>query len=143
MEFEGCLFVKFHRFVFTAKLKIEAEAQRQFGCRYIRVGVSKYRLFSSNSGHDENIDIDTLQAFNLNAMEPGKAYPIGDPNFGDNDKTQDIPRLAVRRVDGTPPTYEIGTLRKFEFGGDVMSEIKISRTGIKKHDATFWERFRP
>jgi hypothetical protein len=91
------------------KLKEQAETQRRLGHRYMHVGTR-----SSTGGHAENIDITALLNLDLNKMETGKAYAIGDRNWsGSWEMSQDIPRLAVRKVDGTPPTYESGTLYGF------------------------------
>ncbi|MDR1528551.1 MAG: hypothetical protein LBS22_03140 [Puniceicoccales bacterium] len=86
-----------------AKLKEQAEAQQRLGHHYMRVST-----ISSDDGHAENIDIDALLALDLSRMEPG-AYTIGDRNYRGDDMSQDVPRLAVRKVNDTPSTYEFGT----------------------------------
>jgi hypothetical protein len=98
----------------TATLKAHAEAQKKLGYQYIHVGtltttatiVGGY----NHSGHAENIDINALLALDLSTMEPGKAYSIGDRNWRSWDMSQDVPRLAVRKTNGTLPIFEFGTL---------------------------------
>ena len=46
-----------------------------------------------HSCHAENINIAALLALNLNTMEFGKAYPIGDRNWDGWDMSRDIPYL--------------------------------------------------
>ncbi|MDR1528302.1 MAG: hypothetical protein LBS22_01815 [Puniceicoccales bacterium] len=112
-----------------AELKEQAAAQRRLGYRYMRV---KTEGNGSNIGnHAENIDIDALLALNPDTMEFGKAYPIGDRNYTWY-MHQDIPRLAVRKVDGTPPTYEFGTLRGSQFEETATTAIWVYSTEIKK-----------
>jgi hypothetical protein len=115
-----------------AKLKEQAEVQWQLEYRYMHVAT-----VSSDGGHAENIDISALLALNLDSMESGKAYPIGDRNWGGTtDKSQDIPRLAVRKMDGPPPTYEFGTLRGSEFEKDDIFMFQVYGTEIKKPDSS-------
>ncbi|MDR2603305.1 MAG: hypothetical protein LBC11_01960 [Puniceicoccales bacterium] len=110
------------------KLKKQAEVQRQLGRHYMHVGT-----MSSHGGHGENFDIRAILDLDLNTMEPGRAYPIGDRNWAAEDMSQDIPRLAVRKVDGTPPTYEFGTLENgSEFKRDNILWLKVHSTEIKK-----------
>jgi hypothetical protein len=122
-----------------AKLKGRAEAQRRLGHYYMRVTTR-----SSSSYHAENIDIDALRALDLDHMEPGKAYPIGDRNWDGNGMSGDIPRLAVRKVGGTPPTHEFGTLwygSRFEKKN--ISEIYVYNFEIMERNAQYWAPFRP
>jgi hypothetical protein len=123
-----------------AELKEQAEAQRRrLGHRYMRVSTR-----SSSSYHAENIDIDALRALDLDHMEPGKAYPIGDRNWHDDDVSGDIPRLAVRKVGGTPPTYEFGTLwYGSQFAKKDISKIEVYVTNVNVHNAQYWAPFRP
>ncbi|MDR0742707.1 MAG: hypothetical protein LBE98_04570 [Puniceicoccales bacterium] len=122
-----------------AKLKEQAEAQQRLGHHCMRVATR-----SSSSAHMENIDIAALLAFDPNNMEAGKAYPIGDRNWYD-DMSQDIPRLAVRKVNGTPPTYEWGTLWESDFHKEDISEINVCAyaTDIRGRDARYWAQFMP
>jgi hypothetical protein len=121
------------------KLKGKAEAQRQLGHRYMRVGTS-----SSDGGHAENIDINALLNLDLNKMETGKAYAIGDRNWsGSWDMSQDIPRLAVRKMGDTPPTFKFGTLRGSTFEETDMRGISVYNTGVEVRDADYWEQFEP
>jgi hypothetical protein len=121
-----------------AELKEQAEAQLGLGHRYMRVSTR-----SSSSYHAENIDIDALRALDLDHMEPGKAYPIGDRNYGGYGMSWDIRRLAVRKVDGTP-TYEFGTLwYGSQFEKKDISEIRIHATNVNVRNARYWAPFRP
>jgi hypothetical protein len=108
-----------------AKLKEQAEAQQKLEHCYMRVGTK-----SSNSAHAENIDIAALLALDPDSMKPGNAYPIGDRNWKSEDMSQDIPRLAIRKVKGTPPTFEFGTLRGSRFEKTDMRSFEIYRTNI-------------
>jgi hypothetical protein len=97
------------------KLKEQAKAQQQLGNHYMRVG-TKAKNGTTVDGnthlcHAENIDINALLSLDLNNMETGRAYPIGDRNWCGITISQpyDIPRLAIRKVNNTP-TYEFGTL---------------------------------
>jgi hypothetical protein len=122
-------------------LRNQALAQRQLGHRYMRVAT-----LSLLGTHSENIDINALLAFDPNNMESGKAYVIGDRNWGGEDMSQDILRLAVRKVEdgnGGPPRHEIGTLRGGVFKNLSTTLFKIYTTGIEVHDAQFWEKFKP
>jgi hypothetical protein len=119
-----------------ARLKKQAIFQRKLGHRYMHVVTE-----SSDSIHAENIDIDALLALKPNNMEIGKAYAIGDRNYWDYDMSQNIPHLAVRKVDATTPTYELGTLRGSRFKKEDLSTFYIYTTGIEKHDAQYWEQF--
>jgi hypothetical protein len=103
-----------------AKLKQQAKAQQQLGHCYMRVGTKL-----SDGGHAENIDIPALLALDTDAMEPGKAYPICDRNWKGN-MSQDAPRLAVIKVDGTPSTYGFVTIRN----GSILKKDDISRFSI-------------
>jgi hypothetical protein len=119
-----------------AALKEQAEAQRQLGYRYMRV-----RTKSSIEAHGENIDIEALLALDPNNMESGKAYAIGDRNWSNWDASQDIPRLAIRKVVGAPSAYEFGTLWGAKFEKADIIGLHIYTTGIEKHDAEYWEQF--
>jgi hypothetical protein len=121
-----------------AELQEQAEAQRQLGHRYMRVGTR-----SSEGGHAENIDIEALLAVDRYNMETGKVYAIGDRNAWGRDMSQDIPLLAVRKVAGTSPTYEFGTLDGSKFKKEDVSLFKVCATGITERDAQFWEKFKP
>jgi hypothetical protein len=118
-----------------AKLKEQAKAQQKLGHYYMRVGTS-----TSNSGHAENIDIAALLALDPKNMEIGNAYPIGDRNWGNWDTSQDIPRLAVRKMDGTPPTFEFGTLTGSTFDKEEMLKVSVYATDVEKRDARFWRQ---
>jgi hypothetical protein len=121
-----------------AKLKTQAEDQKKLGHNYMRVVTQ-----SSEGTHAENIDIDAILALDPNTMEPGKAYPIGDRNWY-GDMSLDIPCLAVRKVDGTPPTYEFGTLcKESQFDNKNMTRIWVYGPDIEEHDAQYWARFKP
>ncbi|MDR1528613.1 MAG: hypothetical protein LBS22_03455 [Puniceicoccales bacterium] len=122
-----------------AKLQGGAEAQLGLGHRYMRVGTR-----SSDEDHVENIDIAALLAYDPNNMETGKAYPIGDCNWGGHGMPWDIPRLAVRKVegteDGTPPTHEFGTLwYGSQFEKKNISEFRICAIDIMERDAEYWD----
>ncbi|MDR1528552.1 MAG: hypothetical protein LBS22_03145 [Puniceicoccales bacterium] len=120
-----------------AALKERGEAWRRLGCHYMRVSTT-----SSDGGHAENIDIDALLAFDPNNMETGKAYAISDCNYGDDDMSQDIPRLAVRKMGGTPPTYEFGTLWcGSQFEKVDVSMIWVYATDANVCDAEYWAQF--
>ncbi|MDR1173475.1 MAG: hypothetical protein LBK24_01625 [Puniceicoccales bacterium] len=103
----------------------------------------RYGKNMESSSHAENIDIDALLALDPNNMESGKAYAIGDRNWGGYDMSRDIPRLAVRKIDATPPTYEFGTLRGSTFAEDNTLLFMVYNTSIEKHDAEYWEQFNP
>jgi hypothetical protein len=132
------------------KLKEEARAQQQLGHHYMRV-VTKPSASKSPAGnstpkdlddHAENIDIDALLALDLGNMETGKAYPIGDRNMA-----IDLPRLAVRKMDGTgdgtPPTFQFGTwICGGQFEPEDISQFKVYMTEIKVREATYWERLK-
>jgi hypothetical protein len=125
-----------------AELKEQAETQRQLGHRYMRVSTR-----SSDGNHAENIDIDALLALDLDHMEPGKAYPIGDRNCGGRNVLCDIRRLAVKKTDGTPPTHEFGTLwygSRYENGSQFenihMSIIRVYATEINTEIERFDSR---
>jgi hypothetical protein len=122
------------------KLKEQAKIQQQLGHRYMRVAT---RAFGA---HAENIDITALLAFDPNNMETGKAYAIGDRNYGGGSMSQDILRLAVRKVEdgnGGPPRHEIGTLRGGVFKNDATYLFRIYNTGVEVRDADYWEQFEP
>jgi hypothetical protein len=108
-----------------AELKRHAAKQQALGNSHMCVGTTalekdrtgKYHMVD----HVENIDIDALLALDLDNMEIGKAYPIGDRNWGGDSMSwggdsmsYDIPRLAVRKVNNSP-VYEFGTLRGISF----------------------------
>jgi hypothetical protein len=102
------------------RLKGCAETQQQLGNHYMRAKtVARKEVIvdgNERSGHAENIDINALLALDLNNMEAGKAYSIGDRNGISSNMSCDIPRLVIRKVDNTP-TYEFGILghgSKFE-----------------------------
>jgi hypothetical protein len=118
-----------------AELKKQAKAQQNLGHYYMRVGT-----LTSKSGHAENIDIAALLALDPNNMEPGKAYPIGDRNWAGWDKSLDIFRLAVRKVDGIPPTFEFGTLQGSTFDKEEMLEVSVHDFNGKERDAQFWRQ---
>jgi hypothetical protein len=122
-----------------AVLKEQAEAQWQLGHRHMRVATG-----SSDGSHAENIDIAALLTLDLDHMEPRKAYPIGDRNWHDDDMSGDIPRLAVRKVegteDGTPPTHEFGTLwNGSQFDKKDISEFWVYAIDIMERDAEYWD----
>jgi hypothetical protein len=120
-----------------AALKEQGEARRRLGCRYIRVATTSFE-----GSHAENIDIDALRAFDPNNMEIGKAYAIGDSNYGDDDMSQDIPRLAVRKMGDTPPTYEFGTLwYGSQFEKYDVPKIWVYATDASVRDAEYWAQF--
>ncbi|MDR1457528.1 MAG: hypothetical protein LBI47_01605 [Puniceicoccales bacterium] len=110
-----------------AKLKEQAEAQKKLGHHYMHVVMQ-----SSKVAYMENIDIAALLALNPDTMEAGKAYPIGDCNWEGNDMSQDVPRLAVRKTNGTPPTLEFGILQESKFEKEDVLKFKIYGTEIKK-----------
>jgi hypothetical protein len=111
-----------------AKLQKQAEVQRQLGHQYMHVVTQTFR-----GGHEENLSIPAILDLNSNTMEPGRAYPIGDRNWAVKDMLRDIPRLAVRKVDGTPPTYEFGTLMYgSEFERDNILWLEVHSTEIKE-----------
>ncbi|MDR0693384.1 MAG: hypothetical protein LBF49_02310 [Puniceicoccales bacterium] len=62
----------------------------------------KHEGTSFRSAHVENINIDALLALDPNNMEIDKAYAIGNRNWAAWDMLQDIPRLAVRKLEGPP-----------------------------------------
>ncbi|MDR2432177.1 MAG: hypothetical protein LBD34_00245 [Puniceicoccales bacterium] len=130
-----------------AALKEQAEKQRQLGHQYMRVATTSIKGVTVggfiHSGHAENIDIDALLALNPENMETGKAYAIGDRNWAANDILQDIPRLAVRKVNDAPPTYEFGTLHGSRFEKNAISYLEIDSTDVHVRDAQYWEQFRP
>jgi hypothetical protein len=111
-----------------AKLKRYAADQQALGNSYMRVGTAeaKTRFFwlYLPDAHAENIDIDALLALDLNNMEIGKAYPIGDRNWGGDSMSCDIPRLAVRKVNNSP-AYEFGTLRGTSFKTTDMRNFMV------------------
>jgi hypothetical protein len=122
-----------------AELQGGAEAQWQLGHRYMRVATE-----SSDGAHAENIDIRAILDLDLDHMEPGKAYPIGDRNWGSYGMPWDVPRLAVRKTDGTPPTYEFGTLQYgSQFDKKDISEFWIYATNVEVRNAQYWAPFRP
>jgi hypothetical protein len=124
-------------------LRRQAEAQRGLGHRYMRVMTGAFR----NTGfywHAENIDIAALLDLNPYHMETGQAYTIGDRNAWGRDTSQDIPRLAVRKVNDTPPTYEFETLLPGDTSEkECMGIFNVYATDVKKHDAEYWEQFKP
>jgi hypothetical protein len=131
-----------------AELKKQAEAQWQLGHRYMRVAMLTI-LEKSPTGqtyyfaHVENVDINALLALDLNNMQPGKPYAFGDCNwYANRDMWQDIPRRAVRKVVGNPPTYEFGILRRSTFEKDEISMVFVSATDVKEHDSQFWKWLR-
>ncbi|MDR1232691.1 MAG: hypothetical protein LBJ75_00265 [Puniceicoccales bacterium] len=126
-----------------ATLKGWAEAQRGLGHRYMRVvtGLSEDAKFYSYL-HAENIDIDALLDLDLDHMESEKAYAIDDRNFGGSDMSQDIPRLAVRKADGIPPTYEFETLLPGVTPKKGSMLFGVYSTDVNKHDTQYWEQFK-
>ncbi|MDR1528759.1 MAG: hypothetical protein LBS22_04230 [Puniceicoccales bacterium] len=109
--------------------------QAPYGHDYMRI---------STGSHAENIYIPALLALDLDNMEPGKAYPIGDRNWYGCSASSDIPRLAVRKVDGTPPTYEFGTLWNGSyFQRDGISKIEVYTPDVEVRNAQYWAPFRP
>jgi hypothetical protein len=114
-----------------AKLKEQAKVQQQLGYRYMRVATTGKRD-TGIYGHAENIDINALLALDLDNMELDKAYPIGDRNWiiHGGGMSSDIPHLAVKKVDGTPPTYEFGTLKGSVFKKEDVLSFDIFNTKI-------------
>jgi hypothetical protein len=122
-----------------------------------RYNCMRVAMHIPEGGHSENLDVDAILALDLDTMEPGKAYAIGDcnwscpvPSTDESDRVplqfsmlQDIPRLAVRKVDGTPPAYEFGFLYGSTFKKEDVSYFRIYTTDVEKHDAQYWEQFRP
>lgn len=116
--------------------KRRARAQQQLGYRYMRMfTVESKTVESNNDAHIENLDIDALLDLNPDTMETNRAYPIGDRNWAAQSMLQDIPRLAVRKVDGTPPAYEFGTLRGSTFDKTNISKILFFNTKIERFDS--------
>jgi hypothetical protein len=64
-------------------------------------------------------------------METDKAYPIGDRNWATQIMSQDIPPLAVRKVDDTP-TVKFGTLEGLRFEETGISRIYVFNSEIKR-----------
>jgi hypothetical protein len=130
-----------------AALKTQAGAQKKLGYHYMRVGTRTTTATIvggyNHSGHAENIDINALLALDLSTMEAGKAYPIGDRNWNGWDMSQDVPRLAVRKTNGTPPTFEFGTLRGSRFEKTNMTKFEVYNTNVNVRDAAAWAQFRP
>ncbi|MDR1457634.1 MAG: hypothetical protein LBI47_02170 [Puniceicoccales bacterium] len=131
-----------------AELKAQAEAQRQLKHRYMRVSTKEIIEVPageySHLYHSENIDIDALLDLDPNNMETGKAYPIGDRNWGNwKNMSQDIPRLVVRKKGGTPPTFEFGTLERSTFEEASIIRFRIYSTDVEVHDAQYWAPFMP
>jgi hypothetical protein len=112
-----------------AELKRYAETQQRIGHHYMRVKkkAREGAIVGRNDHlrHAENIDIDALLALHLKNMETGKVYPIGDRNWGSDITSGDIARLVIRKVGGTPPTYEFETL----YDGS-----QFEKTDIEKFD---------
>ncbi|MDR2432503.1 MAG: hypothetical protein LBD34_01995 [Puniceicoccales bacterium] len=107
-----------------AELKEQGEARRELGNRYMYMGTSG-SIYSLPCPHAENIDIDALLSLDLDNMQIGRAYLIGDRNWGGQDVSQDVPRLALRKVDDAP-TYEFGTLQNgFQFERESISMFEI------------------
>jgi hypothetical protein len=145
------------------KLKKHAEAQRQLGYHYMHVFTTKSGTpigGPDHSWHAENFDIAALLALDPNSMEIGKAYPIGDRNWGGFGMSRDIPRLAVRKVmvrrgfgvslmlrlvgrkADDIPTYEFGTLEGSTFQKEDISMFSVCSTEIKKFGSfRFFSRF--
>jgi hypothetical protein len=132
--------------VMTA-LKEQAEAQKNQGYQYMRMRtwtttatiVGGY----NHSGHAENIDINALLALDLDTMESGKAYSIGDRNWANGDASQDIPRLAVRKTDGNPPIFEFGTLWGSNFNPSTMIKVEVFRLDIRRLSENYWNSHKP
>ncbi|MDR1173212.1 MAG: hypothetical protein LBK24_00240 [Puniceicoccales bacterium] len=119
-----------------AKLKEQAIVRQGIGHRYMRVATE-----SPEDSHAENIDIDALLAFDPNNMETGKTYAIGDRNYWDYDMSQNIPHLAVRRTNGI--AFEFGELCGSRFKKDDTLKFHVYTTDVEKHDAEYWEQFKP
>jgi hypothetical protein len=115
------------------KLRKYAEDQRELGHHYMRAKTTtgKFSIFN-HSCHTENIDINALLALDLDSMEIGKAYPIGDRNWSSWNMSYDIPRLAIRKMDNKP-TYEFGTLwNGSQFEKINMDDFEVYTTDIQE-----------
>jgi hypothetical protein len=119
-----------------------AKEQQKLGHNYMRVR-EDVRVMEDGKEvsiyHSENIDINALLALDLNNMETGRAYPIGDRNLSSSNMSHDIPRLAIRKVGNTPPTYEFGILSD----GSAFKKIDVAgfdvyTPGIQKQRGWFW-----
>ncbi|MDR1173632.1 MAG: hypothetical protein LBK24_02460, partial [Puniceicoccales bacterium] len=120
-------------------LKWHAQAQLRLGHHYMRV-ITGSIMDTGFYWHAENIDIAALLAFDGYHMETGKVYAIGDRNAWGRDMSQDIPHLAVRKVDGTPPTYEFGTLLPGDtFKKERIFYFNVYATDSKVRDTRYWE----
>jgi hypothetical protein len=130
-----------------AGLKADAEAQRKLGLHFMRVFTTEEVILpngqSHGSGHAENIDIAALLALDTNTMASGEAYPIGDRNWANWNVSQDIPRLAVRKMDGTPQTFEFGTLCGTSFRKNELLTFVVQPTDPLPRDAAYWATYRP
>ncbi|MDR1890580.1 MAG: hypothetical protein LBQ23_00135 [Puniceicoccales bacterium] len=120
----------------VGELKKHAERQHESGNYYMRISTHSVGTESvggyDHSWHSENIHIESLRALDLDNMTSGKPYPIGDRNWSGWDMSQDIPRLAVRKTDGTPPTFEFGTFRGTEFEKIYLKQVFIYKQSIKR-----------
>jgi hypothetical protein len=130
-----------------AALKTQAGDQKRLGHHYMRVSTQATTATIvggyDHSGHAENIDINALLALDLSTMEPRKAYPIGDRNLSGGDMSQDVPRLVVRKTNGTPPAFEFGTLWRSRFEKTNITKIKAYSAEIKRFDSpSFFSLFR-
>ncbi|MDR0742299.1 MAG: hypothetical protein LBE98_02440 [Puniceicoccales bacterium] len=110
-----------------AELKEHAETQWQLGHRYMRMSTDIRNVNAiMPCCHAENIDIPALRALDLDHMEPGKAYPIGDRDWGGIDMSQDIPRLAVRKtVDDGGSFSDWGTLYGHRFAPGIVFKMEV------------------
>ncbi|MDR0693075.1 MAG: hypothetical protein LBF49_00675 [Puniceicoccales bacterium] len=143
-------------------LKAQAKIQEELGYQYMRVGTMAKLDPEVVPGepkrldHSEIVKIEDLIALDLSTLKVGEAYPIGDRNWESDDRSEDIPRLAVRK--GGDAIYEIGTLestrdktsKKFKpfdpyysthLGG--TTSILVYNTNVKFHDAKYWTRYAP
>jgi hypothetical protein len=109
-----------------ATSKGQAETQKKLGHQYMRVA-----MVGSSNAHAEHIDIDALLTLGPNNMATDKAYHIGDRNWATQIMSQDIPCLAVRKVDDTP-TFKFGTLEGLRFEETNISRIHVFNTEIKR-----------
>ncbi|MDR0679652.1 MAG: hypothetical protein LBF42_01270 [Puniceicoccales bacterium] len=117
-----------------SELKRHANRQREAGNTYMRVS-THWTNATSVGGHDhsyhsENIRIEQLLALDLDHMLLGQPYPIGDRNWTGEVAEENIPYLAVRKIDTTPPTYEFGTLGGSDFEKVHLKQIWIYKQSI-------------
>jgi hypothetical protein len=119
------------------ELRRLAEHQRTSGNAYMRVTTKSRQAISAggydHSLHAENICIEQLLALDLDNMIPGQVYLICDRNWAGEAGEENIPYLAVKKENSTPPT--IPPTYNYKFGilhGTTFQEVEMEYFEVYK-----------